>query len=197
MNPRISAAHAIRPLVVLALGSCLISIVPAQASAGTIAFHAAVSGKAHESGSFTRPISSRGDPTNPFVYFTGCAIIKQKRGSLSGKYIFKVLTAMIQLAGAKPTGPGVNLEVDHFNPARASATYRRLDVTGTFAINGHAYGSGPSLRGTVTVHNGGKSGTWTDPAAQRNYPARIAKPVPGFSFKASWQCSTVLHLTQQ
>lgn len=167
----------------------------AHASGGTLTFRATVSGKTHESGSFTHAISAQEDPTNPMVGFTGCAVIKMKAGSISGPYVLRVQTVMIQLAGLKPRGPGVNLEVDHFRPSSSAATYRRLDVTGTFAINGHSYGDGAGLaHGTVQVRNGGTSGTWTDPTAQRNYPARPAQPVPGFSFKASWTCSTMLHL---
>lgn len=191
-----SASRVLRPLLVAALGTIFLMGVPAHASSGTVTFHATVSGKAHESGSLTRAVSSKGDPTNPFVSFTGCAVIKQKKGSVSGSYVFKVQTAMIQLVGLKPTGPGVNLEVDHFSPSTSS--YKGLNVTGTFAINGHSYGDGAALaHGSVKMRNGGKSGTWTEPTAQRNYPAKPAHPVPGFSFKASWQCSTVLHLTQQ
>jgi hypothetical protein len=190
-----SVSHAVRSLLVVAASAMFLSGVPAHAAGGTVAFHATVSGKVHESGSFSRSITDKEDPANPFVYFTGCAIVKQKKGAISGSYVFRVLTAMIQLAGLKPTGPGVNLEVDHFNPSASS--YKGLNVTGTFAINGHSYGDGRKFHGTVTMQNGGKSGTWIDPAAQRNYPARLNHPVPGYSFKASWQCSTVLHLTQQ
>jgi hypothetical protein len=190
-----SASHIFQRLVIVALAAVLFSAVPTHAAGGTVAFHATVSGKAHESGSFSRAITDKGDPTNPFVYFTGCAIVKQKKGAISGSYVFRVLTAMIQLAGLKPAGPGVNLEVDHFSPSTSS--YKGLDVTGTFSINGHSYGDGRKFHGTVTMRNGGTSGTWSDPAAQRNYPAKISQPLPGYSFKASWQCSTVLHLTQQ
>jgi hypothetical protein len=191
-----SLSLAFRSLLVLAAGAIFLSGIPAQAAGGTVAFHATVSGKAHESGSFSRAISAKNeDPANPLVYFVGCAIVKQKKGSISGKYVFQVLTAMIQLAGLKPAGPGVNLTVDHFQPSTTS--YKGLDVTGTFSINGHAYGDGRQFHGTVTMKNGGKSGTWTDTSAQRNYPAQMNHPQPGYSFKASWTCSTVLHLTQQ
>lgn len=191
-------SRVLRCLLPCAFGAILLPGAPAHASGGTLSFHATVSGKTHESGSFTHGISSQGDPTNPFVDFIGCAVIKQRAGSISGPYIFKVQSAMIQLAGLKPAHSGVNLQVDNYHPSGSTSTYRGFTVAGTFAINGHSYGDRVGLaRVTVQIRNGGTSGTWTEPAAQRNYPAAIAHPVPGFSFKAAWQCTSVLHLTAQ
>ena len=185
-------------LLACAFGAILLPGSPAHGSGGTLTFHATVSGKAHESGSFTHGISSQGDPIHPLVDFTGCAIIKQRTGSIFGPYIFKVQTVMIQLAGLKPAGSGVNLEVDHYRPSRSTSTYHGLTIAGTFAINGHSYGDRVGLaHAAVQIRNGGTSGTWAEPAAQRNYPAALAHPVPGFSFKATWQCTSVLHLTAQ
>jgi hypothetical protein len=47
----------------------------------------------------------------------------------------------------------------------------------------------------VKIWDGGRSGTWTAPHAFRNYPAKVLSSVYGFSFRATWHCTTVLHLT--
>jgi hypothetical protein len=118
--------------------------------------------------------------------------------AIFGAYIYevrKVTGLFAVLPGVKPDSSGVLLQVDHFRPTATTFTYRQIDVSGTFAINGHTSGGGVSSTSAVQIRNGGRSGTWTEPQAHRNYPARNNRPVPGFSIHASWHCDTVLHLT--
>jgi hypothetical protein len=167
----------------------------ASATQGAFTFHVTVSGKARDSGTISGAVSG-----NSVYTVTGCAIIKQQPKSLFGAYIYEVRKFTgpigVQQTGVKPTGPGVLLEADHFRPGASTSTYKYLDVSGTFAINGRSYGGGATTTSTIQISDGGRSGTWTEPHAHRNYPAKSLQAISGFSFRATWHCSSVVHLTQ-
>jgi hypothetical protein len=175
--------------VLAALAGALGGSSPAAGSQGSFSFHATVSGKGHDVGTITAPEHA----TNVFDQ-TGCAIVKQRgtAKTLYGAYTFVVRfigkNPVIE-PGMKPAGPWILLELNHFRPS--VSTYRRLDVSGSFTINGRTYGGGASGNSVVRVQNGGRNGTWTEPQATRSYPG----PASGFRFQATWRCSTVFHLT--
>jgi hypothetical protein len=175
--------------VLAALAGASLGISPAAGSQSSFTFHATVSGKGHDAGTITAPEHA----TNVFDQ-TGCAIVKQRgtAKTLRGAYTFVVRfigrNPVIE-PGMKPKGPWVLLEVDHFRPS--VSTYRRLDVSGSFTINGRTYGGGAIGNSVVRVGNGGRDGTWTEPKATRSYPPLAS----GFRFQATWHCNTVFHLT--
>lgn len=176
--------------VLAALAGASPGIRSAAGSPGSFTFHASVSGKGHDAGTITASEHATNESDQ-----SGCTLVKL-RGSaktIFGAYIFVVRYIgrnPVILPGVKPKGPWVLLDVDHF---RSSVpTYRALDVSGSFTINGHTYGGSVSSTTVVRVRNGGRDGTWTASQATRSYP-RLAS---GFKFQATWHCTRVFHLTR-
>jgi hypothetical protein len=163
--------------------------VTVASSHGSLTFRATVSGKAHDAGSVSR--SEVGTTMGTLI---GCGVVKHRSATPYGRYNYIVRTGPTSFPGEKPTRPTVLLVVYRYTPGSARS-YTHLDVGGTFAINGHAYAGHPTSASTerLTVSPDGRSGTWMDPDALRNYPATGTKPMPGFAFRATWHCSTVYH----
>jgi hypothetical protein len=178
-----------------ALAATGIGVSPAAGSQGSLTFHATVSGRVHDAGTI-----SAAEHASTIFDATGCAIIKTQNTAIYGAYQFEVrdlegaTTALIP--GQKPQGPSLLLTVDHYRNGSSSGTYRVLDVSGTFAIHGRSYGGGALSSSVVKIKNGGRDGTWTEPQGHRDYPSSHGATVAGFSFRATWHCATVFHLTE-
>jgi hypothetical protein len=162
--------------------------------AGNVTFTATVGGKAHDSGSITAAIRL---PTS-VLDFNGCAIIKQKSAAkLLGAYSFEIhmdADTLLPGAGIEPRADGLYLSIDDYRPKVVSYTVPAVAVR--FAMHGRAYGA--SVTNSIArVKNGGLDGTYLDTDANRLYPAKILKPLHGMTIRASWHCSSVLHLTAQ
>lgn len=175
--------------VLAALVGASLGYSPTARAQGTFTFHATISGKVHDAGTVTASEHA----TTVFDQ-TGCAIVKQRSTArtLRGAYAFVVRfigkNPVIE-PGMKPAGPWVLLEVDHFRPS--VSTYRKLDVSGSFTINSRTYGGGSTVNSVVRLRNGGRDGTWTEPQATRSYPSLAS----GLTFRATWHCTTVFHVT--
>jgi hypothetical protein len=183
-----------RFLVVIGLAGTLLTTAPAHAALGTITVQATVSGKGHDSGTFSHIESYT---SNIDMGLDGCALIKNKKGSILGAYSYLVRTASINFAGTKPRGPGLYLSIQNFHPSQTSS-YKGYTVSGSFSINGRSYGDNLALNNeTAQITDGGLSGVWADPTGNRNYPAKLLSPVHGFSFRVTWHCTALLHLTNK
>lgn len=160
-----------------------------DSSQGSLTFRATVSGKVHDAGAFSR--SEAGTTMGTLI---GCGVVKHRSATPYGRYNYIVRTGPLSFAGEKPAQPTVLLVLYRYEPGSARS-YTHLDVGGAFAINGHAYAGHPTSASAeqVTVSADGHSGTWMDPDALRNYPAKVMKPLSGFAFQATWRCSTVYH----
>ncbi len=197
--PMISRSVRHSSLIVFALASCVASASTARASGGTVSFSATISGKSHDHGGFSQAVQSSpaGQPLLALL-FVGCAVVKQAFGSDPATYQLQVRTTGEFFPGSKPTEAGVNFTIDNFRPGGGSRTYAGVNVSGTFAVNGHSYGDGSAtIKSTARVSNGGLSGTWSDSAAVRVYPAKGISTVSGFQFRATWHCTSLFHITMK
>jgi hypothetical protein len=165
-------------------------------SAGSLKFHATVTGKAHDSGTISASIKQvRGVMQD----FDGCAIVKQS----AAKDVFGAETLEIHLnyaggvnllnAGVKPfVSQEIYMQLSHYRPSAGTytdKTHGPLDLA--FAMNGHVYGS-PS-HSTVHVKNGGLTGSITASDALRLYPGPKIHSLHGVNLRVTWSCTTMLH----
>jgi hypothetical protein len=178
-----------------ALAAIGLGASPAAGSQGSLSFRATISGRVHDAGTI-----SAAEHASTIFDATGCAVIKKQDKAIYGAYEYEIrdlegaTTALIP--GQKPQGPSLLLTVDHYRNGSSSGTYRVLDVSGTFALHGRSYGGGASSTSIVKIKNGGRDGTWTEPQGHRDYPSAHGATVAGFSFRATWHCATVFHLTE-
>jgi hypothetical protein len=191
MHIKIFRASAVIGLMSLCPG---VSHAMSSQSAGSATFNVTVGGKVHDRGSITAAIH----PPTSELDFNGCALIKQKSAAkLLGAYSFEIhlnADAVLPGAGEEPMGDGLYLSIDNYRPK--VTTYGLPAVAARFAMHGQAYGA--SVTNSIAhVENAGLDGTYVDTNANRLYPAKILQPLKGLTFRATWHCSTVLHLTAQ
>ena len=185
----------LRVLAVIGITSLLPGISHAASlhSPGTATFKVTVGGRFHDSGSISAAIH----PPTTELDFNGCAIIKQQKSTAEfrGAYTFEIhlyADAVLPGSGIEPLSDGLYLSIDNY---RASATsYQVPAVAVRFAMHGRAYGASVT-NSIVHVTHGGLDGTYVDTGANRLYPAKILKPLTGLTFRATWHCTSILHLT--
>jgi hypothetical protein len=159
-------------------------------SSSAARFSVSVTGKATDKGAVSGP----SQVTYHGADFNGCGIVKHKKDDPLGPYTFEIhlnRDKVFVIAGEKPTGQEVDLLIANYRPS--VVTYRSPKVSGTFAINGHAYGASV-VHSVAHLTRGGLSGTYTDSDASRLYPGSAPHLLKGLSFHATWSCPSLNHI---